>query len=416
MAYLSCGRPHPSRGEPMAYRSLLAAAVMLAASTVAAQDAPDATRQLAQDAIIVDTHIDAPGLLLSRWADLGVEAPDREFDYPRSREGGRDVGLMANYPPHGRDEAGTARQHAHTQIDAVEALTARHPDKFAIVTSPGDVDALREGGRVLLAMGMENAGPLGDDLSQVEVFFDRGVRYIGLTHSGNNRLGDSSYPLERKWNGLSPYGREVVAEMNRLGMIVDVSHLSDDATRDVIEVSTAPVIASHSGFRHFTPGFERNLSDELAKAIAETGGVVQIPFGTMFLDGQAAADTQAYFVAADEFERRNAELQAAGEPLEDRRAFESAWDEAHPVPEVSIEPVLDQIDYAVELIGIDHVGLGSDFDGVGGNLPEGLRTVADFPNFVAGLQQRGYGDGDIRKILGENMLRAWTAIEAAAAR
>ena len=397
-------------------RSLLAAAVMLAASTVAAQEAPEAARQLAQDAIIVDTHIDAPGILLSRWADLGVEAPDREFDYPRAREGGLDVGFMAIYTSHGRDEAGTARQHAHNQIDAVEALAGRHPDKFAILTSPGDVERLREGGRVLLAMGMENAGPLGDDLSQVEAFFDRGVRYIGLTHSGNNRIGDSSYTLERRWNGLSPFGREVVAEMNRLGMIVDVSHLSDDTAREVIEVSSAPVIASHSGFRHFTPGFERNLDDDLAKAIAATGGVIQIPFGTMFLDGKAASDIQAYFVAADEFERRNAELRAAGEPLEDRRAFERAWEEAHPVPEIEIDLVLDQIDYGVQLVGIDHIGLGSDFDGVGGDLPEGLRTVADFPNLVAGLQQRGYGEEDIRKILGGNMLRAWTAIEATAAR
>ena len=400
----------------MLRRSLLAAAVMLAASTVTAQDAPEAARQLAQDAIIVDTHIDAPGLLLSRWADLGVDAPDREFDYPRARAGGLDVGFMAIYTSHGRDEAGTARQHAHNQIDAVEALAGRHPDKFAVLTSPGDVDTLREGGRVLLAMGMENAGPLGDDVSQVEIFFNRGVRYIGLTHSGNNRIGDSSYTLERKWNGLSPFGREVVAEMNRLGMIVDVSHVSDETARDVIEVSSAPVIASHSGFRHFTPGFERNLDDDLAKAIADTGGVIQIPFGTMFLDGQAAADIQAYFIAADEFERRNAELRAAGEPTEDRAAFERDWAQAHPVPEITIKPVLDQIDHGVKLVGIDHIGLGSDFDGVGGDLPENLRTVADFPHLVDGLQQRGYSDEDIRKILGGNMLRAWTAIEAAARR
>ena len=400
----------------MPCRSLLAAAILFAGSTVSAQDAPEAARQLAQDAIIVDTHIDAPGILLSRWADLGVEAPDREFDYPRAREGGLDVAFMAIYTSHGRDEAGTARQHAHNQIDAVEALTARHPDKFAIVTSPGDVESLRAGGKVLLAMGMENGGPLEDDLSLVETFFDRGVRYIGLTHSGNNRLGDSSYPLEKKANGLTNFGRQVVAEMNRLGMIVDVSHLSDDTTRDVIETSTAPVIASHSGFRHFTPGFERNLSDELAREIADTGGVIQIPFGTMFLDGQAAADIQAYFIAADEFTRRNAEREAAGEPLEDRREFERAWAEAHPVPDITIEPLLDQIDYGVKLVGIDHIGLGSDFDGVGGDLPEGLRTVADFPNLVAALQGRGYSDEDIRKILGGNILRAWADIEAAATR
>lgn len=400
----------------MRYRTLLCCALMSVAAAASAQEAPDAAQRLAQEAIIVDTHIDAPGILMSRWADLGVEAPDREFDYPRARVGGLDVGFMSIYTSHARDEDGSARQHAHTQIDAMEALVARHPDRFAILRSPGEVDALREGGRVLLALGMENGAPLEDDLSQVQAFFDRGIRYITLAHSGNNRIADSSYTVDKQWNGLSPFGREVVAEMNRLGIMVDVSHVSDDAVRDAIDASSAPVIASHSALRHFTPGFERNLSDELARAIADSGGVVQIPFGTVFVDPQAAANIQAYFVTMNEFDRRNAERAAAGEPLEDRRAFVRAWNEAHPVPEITIDPVLDQIDYAVRLIGADHVGIGSDFDGVSGNLPEGLRTVADFPNLVAGLQARGHGDEDIRKILGGNLLRVWAEVEAAAQR
>lgn len=399
----------------MSCRSVLAAAVMLAASAASAQEAPEVARRLAQEAIIVDTHIDAPGTLTSRWADLGAAAPDREFDYPRSREGGLDVAFMSIYTSHGSDEAGTALQTAHMQIDTVEALVARHPDRFAILTSPGDVDALRAGGRVLLALGMENGAPLGNDLSLVQAFHDRGVRYITLAHSGNNRLADSSYTIDKRWDGLSPFGAEVVREMNRLGIMVDVSHISDQAVLDVIEASSAPVIASHSALRHFTPGFERNLSDELALAIAASGGVVQIPFGTAFVDPGAAADTQAYFNAINDFDRRNGERAAAGEPLEDRAAFIAEWDAAHPVPSIGIERVLDQIDYAVLLLGVEHVGIGSDFDGVSGNLPRELRSVADYPNLVAGLQARGHSDGDIRKILGDNLLRVWARVEEAAA-
>jgi membrane dipeptidase len=364
--------------------------------------------------VIVDTHIDAPGMLTDRWMDLGVDAPGREFDYPKSRAGGLDVAFMSIYTSARQDDDGTAWQAANEMIDSVEALAQRHPDRFALLRSPGDVDRLRAGNRVLLPLGMENGAPLGDDLANLQFFFDRGVRYITLAHSAANRIADSSYAAERRWNGLSPFGREVVAEMNRLGIMVDVSHVSDEAAREAIALSTVPVIASHSAFRHFTPGFERNISDELAKSIAARDGVVQIPFGTAFVDPQGAADTQAHFRAINEFHRKNAELRAAGKPAQDRAAFDAAWAEAHPAPSTPIDAVLDQIDYAVQLIGIDHVGIGSDFDGVGGELVDGLRTVADFPNLIDGLQARGYQEADIRKILGGNLLRVWAAIEAGA--
>ncbi|MDH5829644.1 dipeptidase [Luteimonas sp. M1R5S18] len=400
---------------PLRATLALALATTLAAAAAHADDgASPQARALARDAIIVDTHIDAPGILAGSWADLGVAAPDREFDYPRAREGGLDVAFMSIYTSAREDSEGRARQSAHAQIDSVEALVHRHPDRFAILTSPRDVDRLREGGRVLLPLGMENGAPLEDDLAQVQAFFDRGVRYITLAHSAANRISDSSYGVERKWNGLSPFGREVVAEMNRLGIMVDVSHVSDDAAAQAIELSTVPVIASHSAFRHFTPGFERNISDELAKAIARRGGVVQIPFGTPFVNAQAAADIQAQFRARAELDRRNAELAAAGRPLEDVRAFEAAWERDHPTPSTPLSSVLDQIDYGVKLLGIDHVGIGSDFDGVDGALADGLRSVADFPNLVAGLQSRGYDEDAIRKILGGNLLRVWREVEAGA--
>ncbi|HEY9541230.1 MAG TPA: dipeptidase [Luteimonas sp.] len=381
---------------------------------LASAQATDASRALAQDAVIVDTHIDAPGMLMDGWMDLGEEAEGREFDYPKARAGGLDVAFMSIYTSPRQDEDDSAWQVANEMIDSVEALAQRHPDKFALLLSPKDVDTLRKGERVLLPLGMENGAPLGDDLANVQFFFDRGVRYITLAHSAANAIADSSYAIERKWHGLSPFGKQVVAEMNRLGIMVDVSHLSDESAAAAIELSTVPVIASHSAFRHFTPDFERNISDGLAKAIAEGGGVVQIPFGTAFVNPESAADTQAHFRAINDFNKRNAELEAAGKPLESRAAFNKAWEEAHPARQTHIDAVLDQVDYAVELVGIDHVGVGSDFDGVGGELPDELRTVADFPNFVAGLQARGYKDEDIRKILGGNLLRTWAAIEAGA--
>ncbi|RNF82671.1 dipeptidase [Montanilutibacter psychrotolerans] len=396
--------------------SVLALSLSLIAMAAQADDAPEAARALAQDAIVVDTHIDAPSVLVERWGDIGRSAPDREFDYPRARRGGLDVAFMSIYTAPSADEDGTARQRAHAQIDAVEAAVARHPDRFAMLHSPRDLKHLRSGGRVLLALGMENGAPIGEDLEQLTRFHARGVRYITLAHSANNRISDSSYALEKRWGGLSPFGERVVARMNQLGIMVDVSHLSDDAVSDVLAISTVPVIASHSGMRHFTPGFERNLSDELANSIAAKGGVVQLVFGNGFVNPKAAADMRAYFPAAAAFQSENAALAAAGKPQRPQAAFDEAWELAHPVPETDIAAVLDQIDHAVRLLGADHVGIGSDFDGVGGALPTQLRSVADYPNLVAGLQARGHSDADIRKILGGNLLRVWRAVEDAAVR
>jgi len=400
---------------------LLASLVALANSPTAAQGQavdpqaiPEAARLLAVDALIVDTHIDAPTGLLEGWRDLGQSVPDREFDYPRARAGGLDIAFMSIYTSAAQDSNGSARGIANQQIDAIEALVQRHPDKFALLRSPADAERLLAGGRVLLPLGMENGGPIGEDLAQLRFFFDRGIRYITLAHGANNAIADSSYSAQKKWKGLSPFGREVVDEMNRLGIMVDVSHLSDASAAEAIARSRVPVLASHSAFRHFTPGFERNISDELALAVAKRGGVIQVPFGSAFISPEMAADTLAYFMAVAKFHRDNDKLAAAGEPVRDLAIFNSEWKAKTPPRETEVSAVLDQIDYGVRLLGIDHVGIGSDFDGVDGNLPEGLRTVADFPRLVAGLQARGYSEADIRKILGGNVMRVWTAVEAGA--
>ncbi|SIQ51100.1 dipeptidase [Solilutibacter tolerans] len=391
------------------HRFTLALACCLATGGAHAQ-ATDASRKLAQEAVIVDTHIDAPGELRDAWRDLVVDT-DREFDWPKSQVGGLDIAFMSIYTSPKQDADNTAYHAANQQIDAVLALAARAPDKFALLTSPRDVARLARPGRVLLPLGMENGAPIGDDLAKLSFFFNRGIRYITLAHSAANRISDSSYGAERKWNGLSPFGREVVAEMNRLGIMVDVSHLSDIAALEAVKLSRVPVVATHSGMRHFTPGFERNASDAVAKAIAAKGGVVQITFGTGFVNPKAAADMQAKFRERAALQTRNAEAKAAGRDVEDEAAWSAAWDNSHPTPPTEIQAVVDQIVYAVKLLGADHVGIGSDFDGVGGALPNDLRTVADYPNLIAGLQQAGMSDGDIRKVLGTNLLRVWTAVE-----
>lgn len=393
------------------YSVSLAIAIAAAASGTAQANTQAAANDLAQSAIIVDTHIDAPGELLDRWNDLGQRVDTREFDYPKARAGGLDVAFMSIYTSPAEDEADTAWNIANRQIDAIEALVQRHPDKFALLRSPRDVEKLMADGRVLLPFGMENGAPIGEDLAQLQFFFDRGVRYITLAHAANNAISDSSYPLEKHWNGLSPFGRQVVAEMNRLGIMVDVSHLSDAAADESIRLSRVPVIASHSAFRHFTPDFERNISDDLAKKVAAKGGVVQVAFGNAFVNPVVARETQELFAARAEMLRRNKAVAAEGKPVQTEAEFNAAWKLAHPYQPTAIEAVLDQVDYGVKLLGIDHVGIGSDFDGVYGNLPDGLKTVADYPNLIAGLQARGYSEADIRKILGGNLLRAWRAIE-----
>jgi membrane dipeptidase len=388
-------------------RIVFAVLALSIAGCLHASESTDVAKKLAQDAVIVDTHIDAPELALDEWHDLGSLTPEREFDYPRAREGGLDVAWMSIYTSHDADETGKAWTLANNQIDFVTSLAAHHPDKFALLLSPKDVERNRAGGRVLLPMGMENGGPIGDDIKNVEFFYNRGIRYITLAHGGNNRISDSSYQRHGKWGGLSPFGEQVVKEMNRLGIIVDVSHLSDEAVRDILKLTDVPVIASHSGMRHFTPNFMRNMDDSLAKEVAAHGGVIQISFGTVFLDADAAKafDTRRWTLE---------DMKAAGKSQAEMEAWADQWKKDHPAPVLHTDAVVDQIDHAVKLVGIDHVGIGSDFDGVSGELPVELKSVADFPNLVDGLMKRGYKDADIRKILGGNMLRVWGEIESRA--
>jgi membrane dipeptidase len=244
----------------------------------------------------------------------------------------------------------------------------------------------------------------------VRYFAERGIRYITLAHAKANHISDAAYDTTRPWQGISPFGVEVVREMNKWAIMVDVSHLTDLAIRKVLEVSKAPVIASHSSCRAFTPGFERNISDDLIKAVAAKGGVVMVAFGSGFLT-QAFRDYEE--TGSQELAR---DLRAKGLTFSDPQAQELIKDyqRAHPAPYATVQDVADHIDHVVKLAGVDAVGIGSDFDGVGDSLPIGLKSVADYPHLLAELLRRKYSEEDIRKICGENLLRVWGQNESIA--
>lgn len=364
-------------------------------------------RELAQRFLIVDTHIDVPYSLQEGWYDVAQPAPEHDFDYPRARQGGLDIPFMSIYTPADYEGNG-ARAFADALIDMVERFAREAPDKFAIAYSVADARRIAREGRIALALGMENGAPIGGDLANLAHFQQRGIRYITLAHSKNNHIADSSYDKERRWHGLSPFGESLVAEMNRLGVMVDVSHVSDEAFARAVEISRVPVIASHSSARHFTPGWERNPSDELIRALAARGGVIQVNFGSSFLTGPANSWQQAYSDARDAY------LQAHGykRGTPEEKAFEKDYRAKSAYPYAKLDDLLDHIDYIRDLVGVDHVGLGSDFDGVSDTLPAGVKSVADYPSIVAGLLARGYSDSDIEKIVGGNLLRVWSAVEA----
>ena len=378
---------------------------------VAIDYAAEALR-IAQSSLIVDTHIDVPYRLKAHPQDISQATDSGDFDYPRAVQGGLNVPFMSIYTPADLEAAGGSKAAAEKLIDSVEAIAAGAPDKFAIARSVADVKAQFAAGIMSLPMGMENGSPIEGDMANLQHFYDRGIRYVTPAHSLSNHLSDSSYDSNRQWGGLSEFGKKAILEMNRLGIMVDVSHVTDDAFWQIMEISKAPAIASHSSARHFTPGFERNMTDEMIVALAENGGVIQINFGSTFVSQVARDYGDARMKAGKKYLAEHPEL--SEEFL--YRNYGAIFEEEHgPLPFASLDDVLDHFDHVVKLTSIDHVGIGSDYDGVGDSLPIGLKDVSQYPNLVAGLLKRGYSEDDVRKVLGENLLRVWEAVEAYAA-
>ncbi|WP_375206840.1 dipeptidase [Hyphococcus sp.] len=395
--------------KSLAVRLLAGAASVVAVSASAWAQPSDQAVEIAGKYIIVDGHVDAPSTIAEAGADIAEGTKTVDFDYERAKAGGLDAPFMSIYVAADYEEKGGAKARADILIGLMEGVAALYPEKFEIAYSPKDVRRIFEEGKIALPLGMENGSPIEGDLANLKHFYDRGIRYVTLAHSKSNHISDSSYDDNKRWDGLSPFGFEVVRAMNDLGIMVDVSHLSDAAIEDVLATTRAPVIASHSSLRHFTPEWERNLSDDLVRKIGENGGVVMINYGSAFLNTAANKYNEPARAARDAEEKRLGREMTEAE----REAFQAAWLAEHPYPFASLDQVLDHIDRAVELAGIDHVGLGSDYDGVGDTLPVGLKDASSYPVLIDGLLARDYDEAAIEKILGANALRVWEEVEAA---
>jgi membrane dipeptidase len=386
--------------------------VMLASLALAsAQTAPERLNGLLRDAVLIDTHVDTPWYLVDEGYDLAEEHGYYQADIPRLRRG--HVGAVffgipvepQNFPPH------LWIPRALELIDAVHQQARQHARDLEIALTAADIRRIHRAGKVAVLMGVEGGHMIQDSLPVLRDYYRLGVRYMTLTHFKTNDWADSSADVAAH-NGLSPFGREVVREMNRLGMMVDISHVSDKTFFDVLEVSRAPVIASHSSLRALCD-IPRNMSDDMIRKLARQGGVVNINFNTAYLD-RKAYDAFAQF--RDQRDRDIADMLGlnGGNPSrwEMKRAIQQRYRAG--LPKVGIDAALRMIDHAVKVAGADHVGFGSDFDGVSGMVPAGLEDVSKYPELVSGLIGMGYSDEDIRKIMGENLLRVMRATEEVA--
>ncbi len=362
---------------------------------------------LAQRAMIVDTHIDVPYRLFDDWEDVTQSTVDGDFDYVRARSGGLNIPFMSIYTPAESEAEGTSYALANQLIDSVEALVGRAPGKFVIVKTTNEASKAMENGLIGLAMGMENGSPIDGKLENLAFFHDRGISYITLAHALSNHISDSSYDEERKWHGLSPFGKEVVAEMNRVGIMVDISHVTDEAFYQVLAISKVPVIASHSSPRHFTPGWERNMSDEMIRALAKNGGVIQINFGSSFVNKEA----WEWYETMDELRTAYLEANGLDEDGDEAEQFEKDYRVKHPFPFATLDDLVANFEHVINLVGTGHVGIGSDFDGVGDSLPEGMKDVSYYPALIEALLKREYTVGNIKAIMGGNLMRVWREVE-----
>ena len=404
----------------MLRRTLLAAvwigpAFTLACAGIAPETLEERARRIHRESIVIDTHADTTPRFLEEGWEFTARHPksDSHVDLPRMREGGLDAQFWSVYTGKAK-EPGEAMRIALQRIDAVHRLVQRHPEETALATTAAELRAVVGTGRVASLMGVEGGHMIEDDLAVLRSYHRLGVRYLTLTHSFHTSWADSSGTtsvLEPEHGGLTPFGEDVIREMNRLGMMVDVSHVSDDTFYDVLRVTRAPVIASHSSCRAVAD-HPRNMTDDMLQALAANGGVVMINFYPSYIDEDANAATRAYF---EEWKETFAEMreQHAG----DRQALgraRRAHLAAHPVPQVGLDRLLDHFDHAIAVAGPEAVGLGSDWDGVP-SMPEGLDEVSLLPNLSVGLLERGHSEETLRKVLGENLLRVMEQVERVAA-
>lgn len=374
--------------------------------------------ELAHKFIIADGHVDFPERLKEKKIVLTEETKSivlsdlgGEFDYTRAKKGGHTSPFMSIYIPASyQQQNDMGKAFADSLISNVRAIPALFPDKFALANTPTEVETNFKAGKISLPMGMENGAPIGNDLKNLQYFFDQGIRYITLTHNKDNQICDSSGDTTHTWNGLSPFGVKVVEEMNRLGIMVDISHVDDSTFYQVMKRTKAPCIASHSSCRAFAPTVKRDMTDDMIKKLGENGGVMMINFYNAFLDSGVVNKNKI------NREKLNALLIEKGLNLTDTLAKPviEQFKKDNPSSKTDIEMVANHIDHVVKIAGIDHVGIGSDFDGVDGDLPTGLEDASCFPNLIYVLLKRGYTEEDIAKVCYKNVWRVWSEVEKVA--
>jgi membrane dipeptidase len=358
--------------------------------------------------ILVDGHVDLPYRLkvknfqmTKEYTGIPVETKDGDFDFKRARKGGLDAPFMSIYIPSSYDTKG-AQLLADSLINMVNFIAKEKSDYFETAKSPAEIRAIFAKGKIALPMGMENGSPIGE-LSDVAKYRAKGISYITLTHAKDNRICDSSYDTTKTWRGLSPFGKDVILTMAKEGVLIDISHVSDDTFYQVIELAPVPIIASHSSSRKFTPDFQRNMSDDMIKKLGKNGGVIMVNFGSTFLSNEVVEYRKSLQNEIKTLldKKEISPKDAAAEAIIDN------FFASHPLAFADVKKVADHVDNIVKLAGIDHVGIGSDFDGVGNSLPTGLKDVSDYPNLIAELLKRGYSESDIEKLCSGNIFRVW---------
>lgn len=373
--------------------------------------------ELAHKFIIADGHIDLPWRISTKnirhdraYIDHVVQSNEGDFDYVRAKQGGLSAPFIAIYIASAfQNDLASAKAEAISLMDIVNDIIESHPDKFARGDSPSMIEENFSKGLISLPMALENGAPL-IDLEDIHFFYEKGIRYVTLTHAKDNHICDSSYDTAQTWNGLSPYGKQVIDEMNHVGMMIDVSHISDKAFYQVMERSSAPVIASHSSCRKFTPNWERNMDDDMINLLGKNEGIIQINFGSDFLDAGVAK------IRLENRKELEARLKKLHLKMEDEAAKPviEEFKKEYPGIYSDVSRVADHIDHARNIAGIDCVGFGSDFDGLGDSLPEGLKDVSQYPNLIFELLKRGYTEADIEKLCYKNVWRVWHKVNESA--
>jgi membrane dipeptidase len=393
-------------------KNLILVLSLLGSTAVSAQQPSDRAGEVHRRALVLDTHADTTQQMIFESFDLGPRSATGHVDIPRMREGGLDAVFFSIWMP-GTLSGPEVVKRSLQQIDTVREQVRRHSDDLVLATTASEVRAAVGAGKIAALLGMEGGHMIDDDLGVLRMYAALGVRYLTLTHFQNNNWADAS-TVDPVHNGLTEFGKDVVRELNRLGVMVDISHVSDKTFYDALEVSKAPLMASHSSCRSLSD-HPRNMSDDMIRALAAKGGVIQINYEITFLsqkayDAKAGAgwDVTQLGTALRDLCGDNLACEIRESEKLDRLAMEKGE-----LPQVSWTEIVDHIDHVVKLVGPDHVGLGSDFDGA--SMPLGMDDASKLPRLTDALLEKGYRDEDIEKILGGNLLRVMEEVERVSA-